>query len=38
MLPNRLAYHMSPIPRIGIRMASTIVGESGRVHIQREVL
>ncbi|KAF1355930.1 kinase-like protein [Lizonia empirigonia] len=38
MLLNRLAYHISPTSRIGIRMASTIVGKSGRVYIQREVL
>jgi hypothetical protein len=38
MLLNRLAYQISPISRIGIRMASTIVGKSGRVYIQREVL
>ncbi|KAH6625546.1 kinase-like domain-containing protein [Boeremia exigua] len=32
------AYQKSPVLRIGIRMASTIVGQSGRVYIQREVL
>jgi hypothetical protein len=35
---NRIAYHASPISRTGIRMTSTIVGKSGRVYIQREVL
>lgn len=39
MLLNRLAYEVSPISRTGIiRTVSTIVGKSGRVYIQREVL
>ncbi|KAK0128428.1 hypothetical protein ONS95_000401 [Cadophora gregata] len=38
MLLHRLAYHTSQKSRTGIRKASTIVGLSGRVYIQREVL
>lgn len=38
MLLNRLAYRIPLIPRICIRMTSTIVGKSGRVYAQREVL
>ncbi|KAL1794595.1 hypothetical protein ACET3X_006411 [Alternaria dauci] len=38
MLLSRLAHRISPTPRIGIRLSSTIVGKSGREYIQREVL
>ncbi|KAI1509053.1 SPS1, serine threonine protein kinase [Pyrenophora tritici-repentis] len=38
MLFNRHAHHILLISRIRIRTASTIVGKSGRVYIQREVL
>ena len=38
MLLNRLAHRMFPTPRIGIRLASTILGKPGREYVQREVL
>jgi hypothetical protein len=38
MLLSRLVRSISPIPRTGIKMASTVVGKSGREYIQREVL
>jgi len=38
MLVNHLAHHVFPTPRIGIRLASTILGKSGREYVQREVL
>lgn len=38
MLLNRLAHRVFPTSRIGIRLASTILGKSGREYVQREVL
>ena len=38
MLLNRLAHRMFSTSRIGIRLASTILGKSGREYVQREVL
>lgn len=38
MLLSRLVRSISTIPRTGIKMASTVVGKSGREYIQREVL
>jgi hypothetical protein len=38
MLLSRLVRRISPMPRTGIKMASTVVGKSGREYVQREVL
>ena len=38
MLVNLLAHRLFLTPRIGIRLASTILGKSGREYVQREVL